>query len=130
MQRLWNKYFILVLIIGTLAFVATRILDATVTLYADSLGIGTSFSGLIVTTFSISAALVRIISGNLTDRFGRRIFLATGSILFAVSVFGLGGVDDPAGTSGSSRLSRHGVLNNHHRSRRSRRRCYPGTSHG
>ncbi len=90
MQRLWNKYFILVLIIGTLAFVATRILDATVTLYADSLGIGTSFSGLIVTTFSISAALVRIISGNLTDRFGRRIFLATGSILFAVSVFGLG----------------------------------------
>jgi len=88
--RLWNRDFILIILISLTTSIAMQILNATMTLYADSLGANPSFSGTMATLFAIMAGATRLVSGNLSDRYSRRIFMIIGSIIFALSVFAFG----------------------------------------
>ncbi len=91
-NRLWNRYFILVLLIGLATAIAMQILNATIALYAASLGASTSFIGAMATLFALTAGLTRLLSGNLSDLYGRRMFMAAGSVVFAASIFGFGAI--------------------------------------
>lgn len=88
--KLWNRDFILIILISLTTSIAMQILNATMTLYADSLGGSATFSGTMATLFAIMAGATRLISGNLSDRYSRRIFMIIGSIIFALSVFAFG----------------------------------------
>ncbi len=88
--KLWNRDFVLIILISLTTAFAMQVLNATMTLYADSLGGSTTFSGTMATLFAISAGATRLISGNLSDRLSRRLFMVIGSIIFALSVFAFG----------------------------------------
>ena len=88
--KLWKRDFILIIMISLTTSIAMQVLNATMTLYADSLGASPSFSGTMATLFAIVAGATRLISGNLSDRYSRRMFMVLGSIIFALSVFAFG----------------------------------------
>ena len=88
--KLWNRDFVMIILIGLTTSIAMQILNATMSLYADSLGASTTFSGTMATLFAITAGATRLISGTLSDRYSRRIFMIIGSIIFALSVFAFG----------------------------------------
>ena len=90
--RLWNRYFIFVLLTGLAIAIAMQILNATIALYATSLGASTSFVGMMATLFALSGGLSRLLCGRLSDLYGRRLFMAAGSIVFAASIFGFGAI--------------------------------------
>lgn len=88
--KLWNRDFILIILISLTTSIAMQILNSTMSLYADDLGASTTFSGTMATLFAITAGATRLISGNLSDRYSRRVFMIIGSIIFALSLFAFG----------------------------------------
>ena len=50
-----------------------------------SFGITVASAGLMVTVYSLAAALAAFVSGSLSDHFGRRRFLVVGALVFAVA---------------------------------------------
>lgn len=88
--KLWTRDFILILLISLTTSVSMQVMNATMTLYVDSLGGSPAFSGTMATLFAIMAGATRLISGTLSDRFSRRLFMVIGSIIFALSVFAFG----------------------------------------
>jgi MFS family permease len=89
-RRLWTRDFILICLVGLMTSIGMQILNATMTLYADSLGAKATFSGLMATGFALMAAVFRLFSGRFADRRGRRLTMVIGSAIFALSIFGFG----------------------------------------
>ncbi len=88
--RLWTKDFILVSLINFLTFTTVYVMNASLSLYGDNLQVSTVITGLMVTLFALTAAAIRPLAGNLSDRFGRKLFMVIGSAIFAASLFAFG----------------------------------------
>ena len=89
--KLFNRYFILTLLIALCINIGQSIGNNAVSVYIDSLNMPTSFTGFIGIPYAIVAIISRIFSGYLADNKGRRMTMVFGCLLFAVStlVFGL-----------------------------------------
>lgn len=85
-DKIWNKTFVLILLISFLMFLSMYMLLPTLPLYAQTLGGNETIAGTIVGIFTLSAVLVRPWFGNLLDRKGRKIILIIGVSVFLVSV--------------------------------------------
>ncbi|MBB6731586.1 MFS transporter [Cohnella zeiphila] len=86
MERLWTNSFIgLTLTLFLLCF-GFYLLLPTLPLHLRESGIDESRLGLLVGAFTLTAVVVRPAIGGLADRFGRRVFILTGLILFAIAM--------------------------------------------
>lgn len=83
--RIFSLNFILIIISIFSASYALFGLNATTTLYIDSLGSGTSVSGVLNVCFTISACVARLIGGYATDRLSRRSVMMAGSVILSFS---------------------------------------------
>lgn len=80
-ERLWTKQYILMLIVTTCMCAVLQMTMSAIPLYAGYLGGSNSFAGMMVGCFTLAALLLRPVSGNLLDNFGRRSVLLSGSFL-------------------------------------------------
>ncbi|MFC9711567.1 MFS transporter [Paenibacillus sp. NPDC056933] len=87
MNRLWTKSFIGMTLTLFFLFFGFYLLMPTLPLYIKQLGISESQVGLIVGVFTLAAVIARPIVGGLLDKFGRRVFIIVGLIVFGVSIY-------------------------------------------
>lgn len=82
---LYTKNMVLLLISISLFFSSFYLLLPTLPLYVQDMGGDQKIVGIIIGVFTISSVIVRPFSGRFTDRFGRRIFLILGALIFFIS---------------------------------------------
>lgn len=87
MECLWTKSYIILTVKALLLFSGFYLLMPTLPMFIKQLGGSESQVGFIIGVFTISAVIVRPIVGGLMDRYGRRIFIISGSIFFAITMY-------------------------------------------
>lgn len=87
MERLWTKSYIILTVKALLLFSGFYLLMPTLPMFIKQLGGSESQVGFIIGVFTISAVIVRPIVGGLMDRYGRRIFIISGLIFFAITMY-------------------------------------------
>jgi MFS family permease len=89
--KLWNKYFIMVSLANIFMAFSIQFISIVLALYVSSLGGTASYTGFILTAFTVSALIMRVISGRLVDKKGRRMVavvgLATAGLASVLFVF-------------------------------------------
>lgn len=87
MERLWTKNYIMLTITALLLFSGFYLLMPTLPIFIKEIGGSESQVGFIVGVFTISAVIVRPIVGGLMDKYGRRVFIISGLIFFAITMY-------------------------------------------
>lgn len=87
MQRLWTKEFVSLTVAMLFLGTGFYMLLPTLPLYIQKLGGSEAQVGLVAGIFTLTAFVFRLIVGGLLDRFGRRLFMLLGLLVFAVSVY-------------------------------------------
>ncbi|GGE78765.1 MFS transporter [Priestia taiwanensis] len=87
MERLWTKNYIMLTITALLLFSGFYLLMPTLPIFIKELGGSESQVGVIIGLFTISAVIFRPIVGGLMDRYGRRIFIISGLLFFAITMY-------------------------------------------
>ena len=87
MERLWTKNYIMLTITALLLFSGFYLLMPTLPMFIKQLGGSESQVGFIIGAFTISAVIIRPIVGGLMDRYGRRIFIISGLLFFAITMY-------------------------------------------
>lgn len=84
--KMVTKDFILLFIVSVAICTAMNMLNVIVPLYVTETLKGTaSAAGLMTTIYTVSACVTRPISGTLTDRWGRRVLMVVGSLVYGLS---------------------------------------------
>lgn len=84
-SKLFNKNYILLLIISLFTSINMQLLNTSAPLYlVNKLSSSASVSGMLSAGFVISSSICRPISGILVDKYGRKVFIIGGMLLFAV----------------------------------------------
>ncbi|WP_243526848.1 MFS transporter [Bacillus pseudomycoides] len=87
MERLWTKNYIMLTITALLLFSGFYLLMPTLPMFIKQLGGSESQVGFIIGVFTISAVIFRPIVGGLMDRYGRMVFIISGLLLFAITMY-------------------------------------------
>ncbi|MCB2312114.1 MFS transporter [Clostridium tagluense] len=87
MERLWTKNYIMLTITALLLFSGFYLLMPTLPIFIKQLGGSESQVGFIIGVFTISSVIVRPIVGGLMDKYGRRVFIISGLIFFAITMY-------------------------------------------
>lgn len=87
MERLWTKNYIMLTITAFLLFSGFYLLMPTLPMFIKQLGGSESQIGFIIGVFTISAVIFRPIVGGLMDRYGRRVFIISGLLFFAITMY-------------------------------------------
>ncbi|MDM5186159.1 MFS transporter [Bacillus sp. DX4.1] len=87
MERLWTKNYIMLTITALLLFSGFYLLMPTLPIFIKQLGGSESQVGFIIGVFTISAVILRPIIGGLMDRYGRRLFIISGLLFFAITMY-------------------------------------------
>ncbi|WP_397386491.1 MFS transporter [Paenibacillus terrigena] len=87
MERLWTKNYIMLTITALLLFGGFYLLMPTLPMFIQQLGGSESQVGFIIGVFTISAVIFRPIVGGLMDRYGRRVFIISGLLFFAITMY-------------------------------------------
>lgn len=83
--RVWNRYFILLLLSSTFISVALQLTSAAYPLYIDFLGASASFTGVTMMAGTIAAIVTRFVVGRLADTKGRRNLMFIGTFIFGAA---------------------------------------------
>lgn len=86
MRKLWTSSFIKLTMGLFLLFTAFYMLYPTIPLFILNIGGNESQAGIVMGAFMLSSVLFRPFIGGLVDRYGRRVFLIPGIVLFALSM--------------------------------------------
>ncbi|MGI5971020.1 MAG: MFS transporter [Oscillospiraceae bacterium] len=86
-NKLFNRYFLLTCFIALCINLSQNMLNNVVSLYSDSLGYSTGFSGFLGFPYAIVAIFFRILGGYYTDHVSRRIVMICGCLLFGLSAW-------------------------------------------
>jgi len=86
-QKLWNKSYILVLLLGVFTSMASQMVTPLISKYALSLGAPLTFAATIASMMSIAALVFRPFSGFVSDRVNRKKLMIVGTLITAFSVF-------------------------------------------
>ena len=89
-SRLWNRYFVLSCLVCLFTGFGMNMMNSTMAKYVYSIYGNATFSGVLNAVFAVLAILGRVISGNLSDRIGRRVVILWGCGIFAAAVLGFG----------------------------------------
>ncbi|WP_152656712.1 MFS transporter [Oceanobacillus sp. CFH 90083] len=84
MDRLWTKSYILLLVGMFFLFTGFYMFYPTLPLYIKELGGNASHVGLAMGIFMFSGMVCRALIGGLSDRYGRKIFIVSGLVLFII----------------------------------------------
>lgn len=85
--RLWNKTYILVLILSTLNQSVSQMVTPFISKYAISLGAPMTIAATISGLMSISALFLRPVSGLFSDRYNRKRIITITSIVTAICMY-------------------------------------------
>ena len=88
MTKIWNKYFIFILIINTLNFFSFNMTATILSKYLVELGTSLSTAGVIVGLFSITSLICRPFSGIMADTFRNVSILKASNIMIALGFLG------------------------------------------
>jgi MFS family permease len=87
MERLWTKSYIKLTITALLLFSGFYLLMPTLPMFIKELGGSESQVGFIIGVFTISAVIIRPLIGGLMDKYGRRVFIISGLLFFAITMY-------------------------------------------
>ena len=82
--QLWTPLFALIILATLCCFMTGQGLNSGTSVFLDRLGESATFSGILATVFSISAAATRLVCGPLIDRTGRYGVMVGGMVLLVV----------------------------------------------
>ncbi|SCM79158.1 Arabinose efflux permease family protein [uncultured Sporomusa sp.] len=85
-ELLWSKNFILITTISFFTMVGFQMLLPTLPVYAIKLGGTSASAGLVIGIFTISSVIIRPFVGYALDRYGRKLIIMAGLLLFAICV--------------------------------------------
>lgn len=86
-DKLWTKYFILMIIFSFLSGTAMNMLNSPLPIYAKHIGGSNSIAGVITGICTLASLLCRPLWGKLLDSKGRKIVLVGGMLLFTLITF-------------------------------------------
>ncbi|MHB8127803.1 MAG: MFS transporter [Mobilitalea sp.] len=88
--KIWNKTFISVFIANALMNLSQQMMNILVAKYADSLGATATTVGLVMSMFTYTALLLKLISAPAIDSFNRKYILMGAMIVMAIAYLGYG----------------------------------------
>ncbi len=88
-QKLWNKQYILVLIISTLSSFSFYMVVTILSKYLTGIGLSIALAGVIVGLFSLTSLFSRPFCGLMADRLNNVWLLVASNILMALGLLGL-----------------------------------------
>ncbi len=87
MMPLYTRNLFILLTSTCLFFSSFYLLFPTLPLYVQSMGGGQKDVGIIIGVFTLSSVLFRPFAGTFTDKYGRKMLLILGALIFLVSPF-------------------------------------------
>ena len=106
-ETIWSAPFVILMAVNFFQSMAAFMANTTLPVFANSLGASTSMVGVVVSSFTLSALLVRPFAGPAFDSFSRKKLLLAAQGLICLSLF-LYGVVDSLGLLMAVRLV-HGI---------------------
>ncbi len=88
--KLWNKQYILMLVLSTLTAIGFNMVQPVIVKYAISIGATIAISGTIAGIFSITAIFGRPFSGFISDRFNKKKIMIVSTAMLAIASLGYG----------------------------------------
>ena len=88
--KLWNKSYIMMLILSTLTSMGFSMVTPIITKYAISLGATVAVAGVIAGAFSITALVGRPFSGYISDKLNKKYVMLTATAVLALATLGYG----------------------------------------
>ena len=86
-QKLWTRPFIMIMGINFLIFLSFNMINPSLPLYFQDLGISETMTGVCISIFTVGSVIIRPIAGDVLDHFGRRGVFFISMILLAVLIF-------------------------------------------
>jgi len=83
-DKIFTKYYNIMLVVSLLTFTGHYMLMATLPLYAKELSGSNVLAGMMITSLTIAALFFRPVFGPLIDSKGRKVILVTGAVLLAL----------------------------------------------
>lgn len=83
--RLLSKYFFLIMAVSLCTGLTLHFFNSTTSLYVSSLGGTASYTGLLLTLFTMAAIAARLITGRMVDVKGRRMVILAGLLIYALA---------------------------------------------
>ncbi|HHU93412.1 MAG TPA: MFS transporter [Halanaerobiaceae bacterium] len=87
-ESLWNKYYITLLLIGLITSLSFSMLYTIISAYAVEIGSSLSLAGVVAGVFSISALVLRPISGLIADRRNKKWVFALALLVITTTSLG------------------------------------------
>jgi MFS family permease len=95
-NKLFTGNFILICLVGYTGGLAIQLISSTMALYVKVAGGRTEFAGLLTACVTSTALCVRLITGSLSDKYGRKVFMITGMGILLLSMYLFVSVSDLA----------------------------------
>lgn len=92
-DSIWSAPFVILMAVNFFQSMAAFMANATLPVFADSLGATASMVGVVVSSFTLSALLVRPFAGPAFDSFSRKRLLLIAQGIICLSFFAYGFVD-------------------------------------
>ena len=92
-DSIWSAPFVILMAVNFFQSMAAFMANATLPVFADSLGARASMVGVVVSSFTLSALLVRPFAGPAFDSFSRKRLLLIAQGIICLSFFAYGFVD-------------------------------------
>lgn len=86
--KLWTKPYVMLIIVGSLTSTGFYMVNPCIAKYAVSIGSTIAQAGIITGFFSITALLIRPISGMLADRCNQKVLLLAATTMLALAALG------------------------------------------
>ena len=86
-QKLWTRPFFMIMAINFLIFLSFNMINPSLPLYFQDLGISETMTGFCISVFTIGAVLSRPFAGEVLDRYGRKSVYFISMILLAILIF-------------------------------------------
>lgn len=86
-QKLWTRPFIMIMGVNFLIFLSFNMINPSLPLYFQDLGISETMTGVCVSMFTVGSVLVRPLAGDVLDHFGRRGVFFISMILLTLLIF-------------------------------------------
>lgn len=87
-EKLWNAKYSYMVLVNTLICFGFYMITTILTVYLLDVGIDVSKAGVIVGLFSITALVMRPISGYITDHYNQKHLMVLSTLVVSVSVVG------------------------------------------
>ena len=86
-ENLWNRWFILILVLNTISNVSFWLVAPLIADYAVSIGASKTVAGTIVSLMSLAALFTRPVAGVTSDRISRKLLLVLSGSVAAACMF-------------------------------------------